>query len=180
MESLQGQLLIASPKLLDPNFARSIVLIVQHGEEGALGLVLNRPLEMTVRQACAEALDTECSVEEPLYLGGPCQGPLMVLHTDPTMADLDVLPGLYFAVEKDKLEQLLMNEELQGRFFIGHSGWAAGQLEGEMETGSWLTTAADQELVLEASDGTWSRLMQRITLGRWVDPDRIPEDPSVN
>ena len=70
MASLQGQFLIASPKLLDPNFARSVVLMVQHGDEGALGLVVNRPLETSVEEVCEKVLETPCSTEGVLYQGG--------------------------------------------------------------------------------------------------------------
>jgi putative transcriptional regulator len=80
MDSLRGQLLLASRRLADPNFFHAVVLMVQHGEDGALGLVINRPLEVTIKQACDDSLEMVCETEGILHQGGPCQGPLMVLH----------------------------------------------------------------------------------------------------
>src|SRR5205814_2997514 len=82
MKSLQGQLLIASPKLFDPNFFRSVVLLVQHTENGALGLILNHPLEMTIANAWEQVSEMPCEATGVLHQGGPCDGPLMVLHTE--------------------------------------------------------------------------------------------------
>ena len=92
MKSLQGQLLIASPKLFDPNFFRSVILLVQHGENGALGLVLNRPLEMTIANAWEQVSEMPCEATGFLHQGGPCDGPLMVLHTDASIPEMPVIP----------------------------------------------------------------------------------------
>jgi len=81
MKSLQGHLLIASPTLLDPNFRKSVVLLVQHNEEGAMGLVLNRPTETKLCEAWTQVAETDCASDASLNLGGPCEGPLMALHT---------------------------------------------------------------------------------------------------
>src|SRR5437763_2258319 len=78
MESVRGQLLIAGPTLLDPNFWRTVVLIVEHSEEGALGLVLNRPSETTVGEAVAE-LEDMLDVDDPLYIGGPVQPSALIV-----------------------------------------------------------------------------------------------------
>ena len=180
MQSLRGQLLIASPRLADPNFAKSVILIVQHDEQGALGVVINRPLELTVKQVCQEALETTCTLEAAVYHGGPCPGPLMVVHTDALVADLQVREQLYFTTERAKIERLLEEQGPTSKFFVGYAGWGAGQLEGEMESGSWLTVAAAPERVFISNDQQWSRLMTELTLGRWIDPERIPDDPSVN
>jgi putative transcriptional regulator len=180
MHSLRGQLLIASPRLVDPNFAKSVILIVQHDEAGALGVVINRPLELTVQQVCREALETACSLEAAVYHGGPCPGPLMVVHTHAPAADLEVREKLYFTTERAKIERLLEGESPSSRFFVGYAGWGAGQLEAELESGSWLTAAAAPSQVFATNEKQWSRLMTELTVGRWIDPARIPEDPSVN
>src|SRR5687767_11112387 len=99
MTSLQGQLLIASPKLVDPNFFHTVILLVQHNDEGALGLVLNRPLRTTVKEMWREvAEDEECEVEGPLHQGGPCEGALMVVHADAAEAEAQVTDGVYFCM----------------------------------------------------------------------------------
>ena len=184
MKSLKGHFLIASPRLSDPNFARAVVLMVQHGDEGALGLIVNRPLETTIREVCEKVLDSPCGVEAALHQGGPCEGPLMVLHTRGGIAegdDVQVLPGVYFTAERGKIERLMgedQPEEVRSKFFVGYAGWGAGQLEGELETGSWLTTRADSSQVFEPGEKLWPKLTTALTAG--IDPARIPDDPSVN
>src|SRR5262249_53668892 len=83
VNTLQGQFLIASHELRDPNFFHTIVLIVRHGEEGALGLVLNRPTKAQIKQVWEQVSDTPCETEERLYMGGPVEGLLMSIHTQP-------------------------------------------------------------------------------------------------
>jgi putative transcriptional regulator len=180
MESLQGHFLIASPRLTDPNFARTVVLMVQHGEEGALGLVINRPLETSVEEVCEKVLETPCAAEGVLYQGGPCEGPLMVVHTHGNRSDIEVRPGVHFSTERESIEWLLRYNEAPIKYFVGYAGWAAGQLEMEMETGSWLTVSASEEQVFAADEELWSRLLAIATLGKYIDPDRIPDDPSLN
>jgi putative transcriptional regulator len=179
MPSRKGQFLVASPALVDPNFARAVILLVQHDDDAALGVILNRPLEITVAQACEQTLETTCAVTSCLHQGGPCDGPLMALHTRSDVADTEVIPGVYFTTRKDNLEQLLEYNDPQTKFFAGYSGWGAGQLETELETGSWLTTTASKDFIFTAAD-PWSKLNTRITLSEYIHPDRIPEDPSVN
>ncbi len=181
MKSLQGKLLIAASALMDPNFSHTVILMVQHDENGALGLVLNRPLKTTVKEACEEALEMSCDVESALYQGGPCEGPLMVLHGQEEMAgQIEVCDGVQFTTQRDEIEQLIAQIDVQAKFFVGYSGWGTGQLEGEMESGSWLTGPATVELIFSDDERRWQNLVKQITLGQWIDPKRIPEDPSVN
>src|SRR5215469_11256802 len=100
MDSLQGHFLIASPQLQDPNFFRSVVLLVQHNDQGALGVILNRPLDMTIQEAWPQVSEEPCNAEGPLHEGGPCRGPLMVLHTDEPLSQLKVCDGIYFNTDK--------------------------------------------------------------------------------
>jgi putative transcriptional regulator len=180
MESLAGQFLIASPKLVDPNFARAVVLMVQHGEEGALGLVINRPLETSVEEICEKVLETPCAAEGVLYQGGPCEGPLMVVHTHGSRSDISVRDGVHFSTERESIEWLLRYNEAPIKYFVGYSGWAAGQLENEMESGSWFTLPAEEEQIFDGGEELWSKLFTAATLGKWIDPERIPDDPSLN
>jgi len=188
MRSLAGQLLLASRKLGDPNFHRTIVLMIQHDKDGALGLVLNRPLEVTIKEACEEGLEIHCRADGFLHQGGPCEGPLMSLHAHPDAASHfgseergEVLDGLYFSTDQDELEWLLRQESPKALFFIGYSGWAPGQLEKELAAGSWLVTSATQGNVFDAdSSGQWARLTSQASLGGRVKPELIPDDPSVN
>ncbi len=180
MNNTKGQLLVASPRLLDPNFAHAIVLMVQHGEDGALGLIVNRPLEITVKEALEQVLEGERTVEGPLHEGGPCEGPLMVVHCDPDASQIEVTEGIHFTAEKSQIETLVHNRATPIRFFVGYAGWSPGQLEKELEGGSWLLTEADRVRVFDAGESLWSRLVAEVTLRPWVDPERIPPDASVN
>jgi putative transcriptional regulator len=180
MEFTQGKLLLASPKLVDPNFARSVVLMVRHNPEGALGLILNRPLNVTVKQACEDTLGEPCPVAGFLHQGGPCEGPLMVLHGNELAKDADVFPGVFFSTERSNIEMVLRQNLEAARYFVGYAGWAAGQLEAEMEIESWVVADPKPAHVYSSTAELWTILMRQHTLGNWVDPDRIPDDPSVN
>ena len=183
MKSLQGYLLIASPRLADPNFAQAVVLIVQHGESGALGLILNRPLDVTLQTVWQEVSEVPCLVDEPLHQGGPCEGPLMVLHGEKELAQATVLPGLYWSTEKDAVEQLVTQNSSPSKYFVGYAGWSAGQLEGELETGAWLTMPAGSDAVFQDGDDVWDRLRRRVALTAaypWLDSRLIPDDPQHN
>jgi putative transcriptional regulator len=180
MNSLKGHFLIASAKLRDPNFSSAVVLVVQHNSDGAMGVVLNRPMELTVRQACEQALGTDCLVEGRLHQGGPCEELLVAVHTDPAAAETEVLPGLYFTTTKDRMEHLLESPAGEMRFFVGYAGWGPEQLESELEAGSWLVAPADLQRVFGPPDNLWTRLSTETKLMAWVDPKLIPDDPSVN
>jgi putative transcriptional regulator len=191
MTSLKGQFLIAAASLTDPNFNRSVVLMLQHDEGGALGVVVNRPLDVTVRQACEQVLGVACDVDGPLHHGGPCEALMMVLFAvepdaDDDEADDAVLPGLKFTSDKQAIECLLrdgppVNQGSAGmKVIVGYSGWGAGQLEGEMRSGSWLTVPATVARALGPAGPMWTRLVTEANLGKFIDPRRIPDDPSVN
>jgi putative transcriptional regulator len=180
MRSLKGHFLIAAATLTDPNFSSSVVLLVQHNSDGAMGVVLNRPMEVTVRQACEDALGTDCQVEGPLHQGGPCEALLVAVHTDPSAAETEVLPGLYFTTTKDRVEKLLEFPASEMRFFVGYAGWGPEQLEAELEAGSWLVAPADVQRVFASTDTLWTRLNTETKLTAWVDAKLIPNDPSVN
>src|SRR3954471_10764496 len=119
MKSLQGNLLIASPKLLDPNFFKSVVLIVQHGDGGALGLILNRKIDVSLQTAWSQVSEEPCGVEGHLHQGGPCEGPLMVVHGEESLGQLEVLPGIHFSTERDSIEELVGRNDGPMKFFVG-------------------------------------------------------------
>ena len=182
MESLKGKLLLASTQLGDPNFSSTVILIVQHDENGALGLILNRPTETTIQEACLQALELPCVLDGVLYQGGPCQGPLMVVHDNISGSQIDVIDGVHFTTDREEIESLLLNTEAKIKCFVGYSGWAASQLEMEFEAGSWLTFPADSDQIFNAPPGDeqYMKLIQKITIGQWIDPEKIPDDPNVN
>jgi putative transcriptional regulator len=189
MKSLQGHLLVASPKLADPNFFHSVILLVQHNEEGALGLVLNRPLQTSIREMWEQVAESDCAIEGPLHQGGPCEGPLMVVHRDRSAADIEVSDGVYFCTNRERIEALINDWDVAAagaqamKFFVGYAGWTAGQLEAELAESSWLTIDANPKAVFEGDEHLWTDLIRSIArpaVMPLIDPKRIPDDPSVN
>jgi putative transcriptional regulator len=181
MSSRAGQLLVASKRLLDPNFVRTVVLIVQHEPGGVIGLILNRPLELTVAEACDPAAEEASAVQDSVHQGGPCPGPLMVLHSDEVIGGEQVVPGVRFTAERDAIQALMRDHEGPIRYFAGYSGWAVQQLEDEIAEGAWLLTPANVEQVFSDAGGAlWSRLTTVLTVGKYVDLDQMPDDPTVN
>lgn len=183
MDSLQGQLLIAAPRLSDPNFFHTVVLLVQHGADGALGLVLNRPVSASVSAVWQQVSESPCLIEGFLRQGGPCEGPLMVVHTEVGASDLQVGPGLHFSTNKDAIERLVDAASSPTTFFVGYAGWGPGQLEDELEQASWLTTAAKPEHIFDPPEELWHalhRAASRAAHAAWIPPELMPDDPSLN
>ncbi len=179
-KSLKGKFIIASPRLMDPNFVQSVVLLIQHDENGAMGVIINRPMEVSVRQACEPLEAVECLVEAPLHVGGPCEGPLMALHALEDSAEGEIIPGVYYAVQRHHLESLLERAPIPAKYVANYAGWGPGQLEAEIAEGSWLVHDAGPEQIFEEDLQLWSKLITHATLGQWIRPELIPDDPSLN
>src|ERR1700733_4424254 len=167
MQSLAGQLLIASTQLMDPNFVRTVLIMVQHSEDGALGLILNRPTQTSVKEACQQVLGVDCEVPGLLQHGGPCEGPLMVVHRHQTMSDSRIMPEVFFTTDRTKIEWVMKYEPEGSKYFVGYAGWSPGQLEAEMKLGSWLPVAAKPEHIFDADEDLWQKIMTQITMGKW-------------
>jgi putative transcriptional regulator len=179
--SLAGRLLLASTALQDPNFLRTVVLIGMHSEQGALGLVLNRPSAITVGEA-VPALERMMGEDEPVYVGGPVQpGAIVMLaeFLDPTAAGILVLGRIGLPAPDAPLETLAEATERR-RVFAGYAGWGEGQLDAEFEQGDWI--AADprpEDIFSEAPGALWSETLTRKG-GKYALIARMPLDPSVN
>src|SRR5437764_4077641 len=181
MESFRGQLLIAGPTLLDPNFWRTVVLIVEHTEEGALGLVLNRPSEATIAETVPE-LQELLDGDDAVFLGGPVgESSVIVLgrFEDPNeaallaFADVGVLGGGFPADDPGGALR-------EGRAFVGHAGWGPGQLDGELERGDWIVEPARRADVFSNSPRElWASVLTRKG-GNYALVARMPPDPSSN
>jgi putative transcriptional regulator len=180
-ESLSGQLLLASPALLDPNFRRAVVLVGAHSEEGAMGVVLNRPSEITVGEA-VPALEPAVDEQEPVYFGGPVQPSSIVLlgeFLDPSPAGLLVLGRIGFPAPEAGIEELAQ-ATARRRVFAGYAGWGEGQLDSELDQGDWIAhPALPDDVFTEAPDELWSTVMARKG-GSYALIARMPVDPSVN
>ena len=174
MSEFTPMLQIAVPQLGDPNFFHSVILILQHNAEGALGLVINNPLDLLLgefaRQQkwdCHEALE-----RHPVYCGGPVEPERgWILHRDASVAERqELLPGLYVSGGRETLFQLLKSGKDNFRFLLGYAGWGAGQLEDEMKEGSWITASVDPKYVLDTDpSGTWNVVLSDMG----VDPNTL-------
>src|SRR5947209_6644194 len=177
-ESLRGSLLIAAPQLLDPNFRRTVVLIAEHGEEGAMGVILNRPSGMTVADAAPD-LEPLVGPTAPIFAGGPVQptsGVVLaeVAETDDAIFDDVVLvPGL------GELADVIDGAD-RVKVFAGYAGWGPGQLEGELEREDWiLEPARPGDVFLDDADSLWGMVLERKG-GQFALLARMPDDPSLN
>lgn len=182
MESLEGHLLLASPGLVDPNFVHTVVLMIEHGENGALGVVLNRPTSKTISELWHQVGEESCESPQPVHLGGPVSGPIMAVHTQQDLAEMEIVSGLFFAAKKQNLDQLV-RQEGQFKLFIGHAGWGPGQLENEIEQGGWRIVPARVQDVFDPGDDLWERLLRRANgavLPEMLHIKHVPPDPSMN
>ena len=142
MESLKGQLLVAGPSLLDPNFRRTVVLVGEHTDEGALGVVLNRASEATVEDAVPE-LSALVDDDELVHVGGPVQPSAIVVvadFADPEQAGALILDSVGFLPAEVDPETI--GELRRARVFAGYAGWGPGQLDEELDEGSWIVAPA--------------------------------------
>jgi putative transcriptional regulator len=180
VESLRGSLLISTAGLVDPNFRRTIVLVGEHNEEGALGVVLNRPIPVTVREA-VPALASLVPDDEALFSGGPVQPQSAVViaeFDDPGRAGLLVMGSIGFMigdVEPDDIGGVR-----RARVFAGYSGWGPGQLEGELEESAWIVEpATPADVFAEDPDALWTLVVRRRG-GDAALLATLPFDPSAN
>jgi putative transcriptional regulator len=185
MESLQGQLLIAHPTLADPNFAQAVVLVAVHGDDGALGLILNRELDTLLGDVWGQVSKSVCLRGEHVREGGPVSGTLMALHDRRSLANVVVTDEVYVATELDTMRSLAGSKEGQVQFYLGHSGWGPGQLENELAEGSWVLLPATPEHVFGTLDtvALWKLAMTdagRRQLHAIVPLRHIPENPRTN
>jgi putative transcriptional regulator len=181
--SLAGHFLVASRYLRDPNFLRSVVLMIQHDDEGAVGVVINRPTDKTVRDVWDQIGYDPCDREDLIYIGGPVPGPLVAVHTLEPFSEREVVPGVHVAMGRDAIDVIVRRKDVALRLYSGHAGWGSGQLEGELKAGGWLTTEATKDDIFADHETIWKNVTQRIGL-EIMAPDiaekLVPPDPSFN
>lgn len=176
--SLAGQLLLANPVLRDPNFRRTVVLLSGHDADGAMGVVLNRPLGRQLGE-----LNTDFAVSPlagvPLYAGGPVDPEHLIIVTWQWIPAEQAFQ-LNFGVEVSQAGELIGRPGLTMRAFLGYSGWSKGQLEHELRRDTWLTTPVQGDWLIKL-DGVplWRSLLVHLEPGLKVLAD-APDDPTVN
>jgi putative transcriptional regulator len=184
MQSLKGHLLVATPQLNAPIFSRSVLLMLEHTNEGAAGVILNRPTDATITDVSERIFEERFEWEKPVSLGGPVPGPLMVLHTLESLADQETIAGVYNTVDSEKIQQLLRSKSEPMLIVANYAGWGPGQLEGEIEEDSWLSMPATSRHVFwEGDDDLWDVVIKEIKsaeLARLFHLRTLPDDPRVN
>lgn len=180
MDSLRGHLLLAGPELWDPNFRRTVVLIGHHDDEGAVGVVLNRAADVTVREA-VPPLAALVPPDERVFLGGPCQPQAAVVvadFEDPDRAEVLALGSIGFLPQEADRDRIGLIH--RARVFAGYAGWGAGQLESELAERSWIVEPALPDDVFTSDpEELWSGVLKR--KGPAFDLIRMmPIDPSMN
>jgi putative transcriptional regulator len=173
--------LIAGATLPDPNFARTVVLICEHNEDGALGLVLNRPGGLRVADAIAELVPL-AGADTVIGIGGPVHtGALLVLaeFDDPEIAGIHITGPVGIMGDEGTVEELI-GVTGRVRVFAGYAGWGPGQLDAELERDDWFVAPAGVDDIFDTdADELWRRVLARKG-GHYALVARMPVDPSVN
>jgi putative transcriptional regulator len=191
---LVGQLLVATPRLADPNFSRRVVLIVDHGAHGALGVVINRPGGVSVGELMAPWHPLATPPPE-LFTGGPVARNALIglvrLRSHPGSGGgaPEAPPGWRLLVDDPRPVGIidlavdpasLEDDVVAARLFSGYAGWDSGQLEEEIEEGSWYVVAAEARDPMSADpEGLWRRVLKRQG-GALALVSGFPPDPAVN
>ncbi len=177
----QGRILISEPLLSDAYFKRSVILITEHSDEGAVGFVLNKPLEIPLNEVLAGFPEFNTEV----YVGGPvAKDTVHFLHTLGNLVpnSVHVKDNIYWGGEFDVLKELIIEglvKKDQVRFFLGYSGWSPLQLEDEIKENAWLVADVDTKKVMFADKNIWKKTLEN--LGKkfkvWSN---FPENPAMN
>jgi putative transcriptional regulator len=169
-DSLRGDFLIACKGLRDPNFFKTVVLMVEDGPQGSMGLIVNRPSSFLVAHALSEHFKIP-ETKDLVYVGGPVEPTaLFILHTFPDLEDESskVIPGIFVGSSADSFATIVNNaveggNDSQFRIFSGCAGWAPGQLDSEIKRGDWCRQPATTELILhEDPYAVWDVLLEQV------------------
>ena len=173
MSSFAGKLLVSTPQLIDPNFWRTVILILQHDEKGGVGLVLNRP---TLERVSDHLEDWATTVAERdvVFYGGPVEPEIGIALTTSSQSEAASLPGVYLAdMTKDP------PSTGETRIYSGYSGWGSGQLEAEVAEGSWYVVPASPDDPFAEPETQWTRVLRR-QRGHLSLVSTFPIDVSLN
>jgi putative transcriptional regulator len=179
VNSLQGNLLVSSPALVDPNFRKTVVLIAHHDEDGAMGLVLSRPSDVAASEA-VPALEGLPGGDGPVFVGGPVQPEAFMALAE--FDDLDesaapIFGNVGFVPAEAEPDDLAIRRL---RLFAGYAGWGPGQLEAELEEPSWIVVAAvADDAFADDPDELWRNVLHRKG-GPFSLMENMPFDPGLN
>lgn len=180
----QGSILISEPFLQDAYFQRSVVLLIEHTEQGSMGFVLNKKTEYVVNSFFSEFEELP---QIPIYLGGPVSANrLFFIHSlgDIIIPDaIKINDKLYFDGNFEALKRYITNgHSIEGKvkFFLGYSGWTEGQLEGEITRNSWVVSQSTNENIMIAEDESFWKASLKELGSRYKTWTNYPKDPYLN
>ncbi len=177
---MSGSLLVAHPVLMDPNFRRTVILIAVHtAEEGAHGVVINRPLGKKLGEFENDFAFSSLA-QVPLYYGGPVKQDQMILTAWKWSSESRAFQLFYGITAEKAAEMLTADPDLDVRGFLGYAGWTEGQLEGELGKRAWVVSPIDGQTLKSTPDkGLWRNILIKINPDLQILAD-APEDPSTN
>ncbi len=161
MESHTGKLLIATPELADPNFFRTVSLIFHHTEEGAAGVVLNRPSNTSIGQVWKDLKENQVQTQL-VHIGGPVDGPIMAVHSSLALAETSIFGGVYLSISQENLDELVHQSKFHFKMFNSYAGWGAGQLESEIQAGGWMVHECRSEDIFETPEELWKIACEKV------------------
>jgi putative transcriptional regulator len=177
----KGRVLIAEPFLPGSYFNRAIIFIVEHNDEGTVGLILNKRVDFLI----ADFYKTFPNYEKPLFVGGPVNiESVYYIHNygDLIPDSIHIIDDLYWGGNFDRLKELVNSgiaEQNKVRFFLGYSGWSDGQLKEELEDDSWIVADIPSSFVLSDSEDLWKEMVNEVG-GKYKLWENFPENPSMN
>lgn len=178
----KGRILLSEPLMGDYFFGRSVVLLAEHNEEGSFGTILNKPISANFNEVVKDFPDFDA----PVYLGGPVDTEnLFYIHTkgDLIAESLEIIDGVYWGGDIEMLKEMMLLKTIQPldiRFFIGYSGWAANQLDQELEKNSWIIARAEANQIFDTEPTTmWEQIVNKMgeEYKYWKN---FPLDPNAN
>lgn len=177
--SLAGRILVARPDLDDPRFHATLMLLLEHGSEGALGVVINRPSQLHLGDAFPDWEDMGAA-PNVVFAGGPVDRDALIALGRPSAEPGDLVLGAH-PVDLDQQPMLVEASGVASvRVFAGYAGWAAGQLEGEIANDDWwVVEATIDDLFTDDPDGLWARVLRRQG-GELAWYAHYPLDPTLN
>jgi len=181
-DELHGKLLVATPSLNENPFQRTVVLILQHNEQGTFGVVLNRPANEEMRQAWEDATG-QSPYERCVVQGGPIGGPVFAIHQRESIGEVAMPGGIFVSVDTKSLRHLTEQVDDRYRIIFGVASWQVGQLQDEINRGIWYTLPADADDIFDDATWMWEKALRRYgeQLTRdVVGIDQFPPDPTRN
>jgi putative transcriptional regulator len=178
----KGKLLLAEPFMESPEFKRSVILLTEHNEKGTMGFIINRKLNVSPSQA----IDEFPEFDDELYYGGPVNADqLFYLHTRPDLLEggQEIMPGMFLGGDFSTLKNLIDIKQITPkdiRFFVGYSGWAAGQLKKEIKDNSWIVLPGTTDHIkAKFNKNLWKDILKGLG-GKYSIVAEFPEDPTLN